>query len=276
MSEHHLQTFSEALIKNEKIVFPGNFNTEKPSKLSGKLRYYFSLSILGFFFAFLMPPIMLIARIRGDREYAYPFAAWGARAWLRWSGMTIKARGQENLQSDQSYVFISNHRSYLDTAMMFAYTGKKMGVIAKKEMLNWFVAGKFMGYVNVIAIDRTNTESAIRTMKNAADKLREGISFGIFAEGTRAMRGELLPFKKGAFYMAIETGFPIVPVVMKNTDYAMGKRQGRTNAATCEMILLPPIETENMTAETDLPDLLIKVRGAIAQELFSQQLSERI
>lgn len=210
---------------------------------------------------------MLVARIKGRREYAYPFAAWGARAWLRWSGMRIVVRGQENPAENQSYVFVSNHRSYLDTAMMFAYTGKKMGVIAKKEMLDWIVAGKFMKYVNVIAIDRTNTESAIATMKNAADKLREGISFGVFAEGTRAKSGELLPFKKGAFYMAIETGFPIVPVVMKNTDYAMGKGKNTVNPAICEMILLPPIETANLTAEKDLMDLLIKTRGAIAREL---------
>lgn len=267
MSEHYLQTFSEALIKNEKIVFPGNFNTEKPSKLLGVLRYYFSLSVLGFFFTFLMPPIMLIARFKGDREYAYPGAAWGARTWLRLSGAKIKVRGLENLEKNQSYVFISNHRSYLDTAMMFAYTSKKMGVIAKKEMLNWFVAGKFMKYVNVIAIDRTNTESAIKTMENAAEKMREGVSFGVFAEGTRALSNELLPFKKGAFHLAIGTGFPIIPVAMKNTDYAMGKRKGTANPTTCEMVFLPPIETVNLNTEIDLPELLIKVRTAIAEEL---------
>ncbi|HLM60295.1 MAG TPA: lysophospholipid acyltransferase family protein, partial [Pyrinomonadaceae bacterium] len=187
--------------------------------------------------------------------------------WLRWSGMRIKVTGAENLEKKQSYVFISNHRSYLDTAMMFAYTGKKMGVIAKKEMLKLPIASKFMRYVNVIAIDRTNKESAIRTMKNAAEKLRSGISFGVFAEGTRAMPDELLPFKKGAFYMAIDTGFPIVPVAMKNTDFAMGKRQKRAFPAVCEMVFLPPIDTKNLRSENDLADLLIKVRGVIAEEL---------
>ncbi len=262
------------MANNGKIVFSEeNFNTNRASKLSGRLRYYFSLAILGFFFLFLMPPIMLLARIKGNKEYAYPFAAWGARAWLRWSGMKIKVRGLENLAPRQSYVFISNHRSYLDTAMMFAYTGKKMGVIAKKEMLDWLVAGKFMQYVNVIAIDRTNTESAIQTMKNAADKMREGISFGVFAEGTRAMPRELLPFKKGAFHLAIGTGFPIIPVVMKNTDYAMGKKQNTANAAICEMVLLPPIETKNLSAETDLTDLSIKVRTQIAEELLQSAVN---
>ena len=174
-------SYSEQLAKNEKIVFPNQSNTRRFPKVIGALWYYWSLSILAFFFLFAMPPIMLAAKIKRDDDYAYPWAAWGARAWMRWSGMRIAVRGQENLAANESYVFVSNHYSYLDTAMMFAYTGKKMGVIAKKEMLNWIVAGKFMKYVNVIAIDRTNKESAIETMRNAAEKLRSGISFGVFA-----------------------------------------------------------------------------------------------
>lgn len=262
------EPLQELLANNEKIVFPAeNFNTTGWRKLIGRLRYYYSLSIVGFFFLFAMPPIMLAAKIKHDDEYAYPWASWGAKAWMRWSGMKIVVRGRENLAENQSYVFVSNHRSYLDTAMMFAYTGKKMGVIAKKEMLKLPVAGKFMRYVNVIAIDRSNKESAIATLQNAANKLRAGISFGVFAEGTRAMPRELLPFKKGAFYMAIDTGFPIVPVAMKNTDYAMGKKQNRAFPAICEMVLLAPIETKDSTSENDLMDLLTKVRGAIAEEL---------
>jgi 1-acyl-sn-glycerol-3-phosphate acyltransferase len=268
MSNHLSKPLQDLLTNNEKIVFPEkNFNTTGWQKFTGRLRYYYSLSIVAFFFLFAMPPIMLAARIKGDDDYAYPWARWGAKKWLRWSGMRIKVTGAENLEKKQSYVFISNHRSYLDTAMMFAYTGKKMGVIAKKEMLKLPIASKFMRYVNVIAIDRTNKDSAIRTMKNAAEKLRSGVSFGVFAEGTRAMPDELLPFKKGAFYMAIDTGFPIVPVAMKNTDYAMGKRQNHAFPAVCEMVFLPPIDTKNLRSEKDLADLLIKVRGVIAEEL---------
>lgn len=259
------------MANNEKIVFPAkNFSTSGWQKFIGRLRYYYSLSIVAAFFLLAMPPIMLAAKIKGDDEYAYPWARWGAKRWLGWSGMRIKVSGAENLDKKQSYVFIANHRSYLDTAMIFAYTGKKMGVIAKKEMLKLPVAGKFMRYVNVIAIDRTNSESAIQTMKAAAEKLRSGISFGVFAEGTRAMPNELLPFKKGAFYMAIDTGFPIVPVAMKNTDYAMGKKQGQARPAVCEMVLLEPIETKNFRTETDLMNLLVRVRGAIAEELTKE------
>jgi 1-acyl-sn-glycerol-3-phosphate acyltransferase len=264
----------ELLAKNEKIVFPvKNSTTKRLPKFLGLLWYYYSLSIVAFLFLFAMPPVMLLAEMFRKREVAYPAARWGARAWLRLSGMKIVVRGRENLAPDDAgrggaaYVFVSNHRSYLDTAMMFAYTGRKMGVIAKKELLKLPVAGRFTRYVNVLAIDRSNPERAIETMKRASEKLHAGISFGVFAEGTRALPGELLPFKKGAFHMAMATGFPIVPVAMKNTDRAMGKKTKYCAPTTCEMVLLPPIETKGLTAEKDLTDLLEKVRGMIADEL---------
>ncbi len=85
---------------------------------------------------------------------------------------------------------------------MFVYTGRRIGLLAKKELLKVPVLGVGMGFVNVMAIDRTNRESAIRTTEAAAQRIRSGVSFGVFVEGTRAKPGELLPFKKGAFYMA--------------------------------------------------------------------------
>ena len=85
------------------------------------------------------------------------------------------------------------------------------------------VLGVGMGFVNVMAIDRTNRESAIRTTEAAAQRIKSGVSFAVFVEGTRAKPGELLPFKKGAFYMAREAGVPVVPVAIKNSDVLMGR-----------------------------------------------------
>lgn len=218
-------------------------------------------------FLFAMPLIMFYASVLGNRDLAYPWARWGAKTWLRLSGMKIKVSGKENLVDGQSYVFISNHRSYLDTAMMFAYTGRKMGVIAKKELKKLPIAGTFMDYVNVLAIDRSDPQRAIETMNDAREKMRSGVSFGVFVEGTRALMGELLPFKKGAFHLALETGFPIVPVAMKYTDTAMGKKRTYATPTVCEMVMLPPLETKGLTAENDLMKLLTKVRAAIAEEL---------
>ena len=87
-------------------------------------------------------------------------------------------------------------------------------------------------------------------MKKARDVMKEGFSFGVFVEGTRAMPGELLPFKKGAFHLAMQTGAPIIPVAIKNTDWMMGKRMGLAYAGEIDMVLLPPIETKGLDGPT--------------------------
>jgi 1-acyl-sn-glycerol-3-phosphate acyltransferase len=149
-----------------------------------------------------------------------------------------------------------------------------MGLVAKAELLKVPVFGQGLGFVNIIAIDRSNPERAMASMKKARDVMNDGYSFGVFVEGTRGMPGELLPFKKGAFHLALQTGAPIVPVAIKNTDWMMGKRTGVAYAGEIEMVLLPPIETTGKTAE-DVMDLLRETRHAIAKELSEDLLVSR-
>jgi 1-acyl-sn-glycerol-3-phosphate acyltransferase len=142
-----------------------------------------------------------------------------------------------------------------------------MGLIAKKELLKVPVLGQGMGFVNIIAIDRSNPERAVASMKRAADVMKGGYSFGVFVEGTRAMPGDLLPFKKGAFHLAMQTGAAIVPVAIKNTDRMMGKGTGLAYPGEVEMVLLPPIETAALDNDTGPIKLLGTTRVAIATEL---------
>jgi 1-acyl-sn-glycerol-3-phosphate acyltransferase len=200
------------------------------------------------------------------REALYPLALWGAKTWLRACSARVKVNGADNIDPNRSYVFISNHRSYLDTAALFRYVGKRIGLVAKKELLKVPVLGQGMGFVNVIAIDRSNPERARQSMERARQVMERGYSFGVFAEGTRAMPGELLPFKKGAFHLALQTGSPIVPVAIRNTDWMMGKRTGVAYPGTIEMFLLPPIETTGKD-DGDLAELLTQTREGIAQVL---------
>jgi 1-acyl-sn-glycerol-3-phosphate acyltransferase len=200
-------------------------------------------------------------------ELVYPWALFGAGAWLRLSGVRVEVRGLELLDPKQTYVFVSNHRSYLDTAAMFIFTGRRIGLLAKKELLKVPVLGVGMGFVNVMAIDRTNRESAIRTTEAAARRIQSGVSFTVFVEGTRAKPGDLLPFKKGAFYMARQAGVPVVPVAIKNSDVLMGKGTGEARSGTIEMVFMPPVDTVGMTTDEDMNHLIASVREAIAKEL---------
>ncbi|HEX8117744.1 MAG TPA: lysophospholipid acyltransferase family protein [Pyrinomonadaceae bacterium] len=238
-----------------------------PRSLAGRLWYWWSLFVAAMLLLVIGPPSITVSLVAGRRHWLYPFALFGARNWLRLSGVRVRVRGLENIDPRRSYVFIANHRSFLDTATLFYHTGRRIGLLAKKELLKVPILGYGMGFCNILAIDRTNRESALRTTKAATDRLRSGISFGVFAEGTRARPGELLPFKKGGFYMAVEAGVPVVPVAIKYTDDLMGKGTGVARPGTAEMVILPPIETEGVTTGEDVKRLTERAHAAIKEEL---------
>jgi 1-acyl-sn-glycerol-3-phosphate acyltransferase len=235
--------------------------------LMRRLHYWWSLFVAGALLGLLGPPILLFSWIVNKHELVYPWALFGARNWLRLSGVRVEVRGLELFDTKQTYVFVSNHRSYLDTAAMFVFTGRRIGLLAKKELLKVPVLGVGMGFVNVMAIDRTNRESAIRTTEAAARRIQSGVSFAVFVEGTRAKPGELLPFKKGAFYMARQAGVPVVPVAIKNSDVLMGKGTGEARSGTIEMVFMPPVDTVGITTDEDMNHLIASVRDSIAKEL---------
>jgi 1-acyl-sn-glycerol-3-phosphate acyltransferase len=240
--------------------------SERP-RLIGRLLYWWSLFVAAMLLLIFGPPSILVSWAARRREWVYPWALWGGRQWLRLSGTKVRVRGRELLDPRATYVFISNHRSYLDTATLFCHLGRRIGLLAKKELLKVPILGYGMGYVNIMAIDRSNRERAIKTVQAATERIRSGVSFGVFAEGTRARPGRLLPFKKGAFYMAIEAGVPIVPVAMKNTDRLMGKGTGEARPGTIEMVLLPPIETAGLSTDEDVLRLIDDAHRRIAEEL---------
>ena len=232
-----------------------------------RLHYWWSLFLAGALLGTLGPPILIIAWIVNKHDLVYPWALFGARQWLRFSGVNVKVTGLDLLDPKQTYVFVSNHRSYLDTAAMFVYTGRRIGLLAKKELLKVPVLGVGTGFVNVMAIDRTNRESALRTTRAAAERIKSGVSFAVFVEGTRAKPGELLPFKKGAFYMAREAGVPVVPVAIKNSDVLMGKGTGEARSGILEMVILPPVATTNRTTDEAINALVSEARQSIAKQL---------
>jgi 1-acyl-sn-glycerol-3-phosphate acyltransferase len=250
-------------------------NTGRRSHFLGRLFFWWSMVVAAVLLLIFAPPVLLVAGLANRRHWVYPWALFGARNWLRLSGMRIKVRGLELLDPRETYVFISNHRSYLDTATLFQYVGRRIGLIAKKELLKVPLLGYGMGYVNVMAIDRTNRERAVQTMQAATKRIQSGVSFGVFAEGTRALPGQMLPFKKGAFYMARDAGVPIVPVAIKNTDVLMGKGTGEAWPGTIEVVILPPVPTNGITTDKEVNELIATVQRTIANELGVKELTPR-
>ena len=245
-------------------------STRRRRSFIRRLHYWWSLFVAGALLGILGPPILAVAWLTRKRDFVYPWALFGASLWLRLSGVRVRVKGLELLDQKQAYVFVSNHRSYLDTATLFIHTGRRIGLLAKKELLKVPILGVGMGYVNVMAIDRTNRDKAIRTTEAAAKRIKSGVSFGVFVEGTRAKPGELLPFKKGAFYMAREAGVPVVPIAIRNSDVLMGKGTGEARSGTIEMVVMKPISTKGVTTGDEMNGLIAAVRAKIAGELFTE------
>jgi 1-acyl-sn-glycerol-3-phosphate acyltransferase len=260
---------SDEFIEESAVTRPRTVesNTGWFRQLAGRLHYWWSLFLAGALLVILGVPVLIVARLAGKPELVYPWAFFGGRTWLRLSGIKVRVKGKELLDPKQTYVFIANHRSYLDTATLFAYLGRRIGVLAKKELLKVPILGYGMGFVNVMAIDRSNRERALATTSAATARIRSGVSFGVFAEGTRAKPGELLPFKKGAFYMAVDAGVPIVPVAIKNTDVLMGKGTGQAKPGTIELVILPQVPTQGLASDEDIKRLVERVHAMVAEEL---------
>ena len=261
--------FDLAVRENKKLTFA--VEKSNKSRVVGKLRYWWCWFVAGALLLITGALPIVFLWIINRRTWLYPIALWGAKTWLKACGAKVKVTGLENLADNQQYVFASNHRSYLDTATLFRYAGRRIGLVAKKELLKAPVLGQGMGFVNIIAIDRTNPERARQSMEKARSVMSNGYSFGVFVEGTRGMPGELLPFKKGAFHLALQTDAPIIPVAIKNTDWMMGKRTGVAYPGEIEMVLLPAIETKGR----EVMDLVRETRVAIANELGSRGEREK-
>lgn len=243
--------------------------------LLGRLLFFWSWIVAGALLLFFAPPVLLIGILCKRQDWIYWWANWGARNWLRLQGVKVNVRGREHLNPEQPYVFVANHQSYLDAAPLFAFTGRRMGMVAKKELLKAPILGYGMGFVNVIAIDRSNRDRAVESLKIATERLRSGVSFGVCPEGTRARQGEMAPFKKGAFHMAVQAAVPIVPIALKNADVLMGRGTGEAWPGTIEMVMMPPADTSWVKTDQDLDLLVQKVQAMIMKEMGVEKLTRR-
>ncbi|PWY93259.1 1-acyl-sn-glycerol-3-phosphate acyltransferase [Aspergillus sclerotioniger CBS 115572] len=182
--------------------------------------------------------------------------------------------GSEHLTTRPA-VFIGNHQSELDVLMLGTIFPPYCSVTAKKSLRHIPFLGWFMALSRTVFIDRANRETAVKAFDSAAEEMRNHRqSVFIFAEGTRSYSDspELLPFKKGAFHLAVKAGVPIVPVVTENYSHVLSPRNLRFEAGTIKIKVLPPISTEGLTS-ADVDALTKSTRESMLKTLL--ELSEK-
>jgi 1-acyl-sn-glycerol-3-phosphate acyltransferase len=189
-----------------------------------------------------------------------------AKILLYISGVKIEIIGTENILAGKPLILMANHQSDFDILICMAGIPSDFIWTAKKELFRIPVFGKAMRLSGFIEIDRQDHEKAIKNLDLAAEKLQEGISVASFPEGTRSRNGQLLPFKQGMFYLAIQTGIPIIPVSIIGSGKIMSKKSWQVKRGEIVMVIDKHIETSGYTIETRAP-LMEKVRDIIAANL---------
>ena len=212
--------------------------------------------------AFMSTCAFLFPLISPGENKAHKVANLWARMLLWLTSTRVNVIGRENVLLGKPQIFMANHQSDFDILIVMAHIPGQFCWIAKKELFKIPIFGRAMRSAGYIEIDRQNHEKAMKSLDEAAQKIREGKSVVTFPEGTRSKDRTIKPFKQGLFHLAIKAGVPIVPISIIGAHEIMPKRTLQVRPGKITMIIDPPGDVSGYTTETR-GDLIERVRGII-------------
>ena len=203
--------------------------------------------------------------LRNDISSLYRWAMWIANAGLKIGGIRIDVTGREQLDPQQRYIFMSNHVSNLDPPLLLPLLPGRTSVFLKRSLMKIPVLGYAMRLGRFVPVDRDGSvESAKQSVETARQVLESGLHVMTFVEGTRSRDARLLPFKKGPFYLAMETGAPVVPISIWGTESMMKKGSVSITPGTAHVVFHAPLWPRDYATREEL---IAAVRQSIASSL---------
>ena len=210
-----------------------------------------------------------------DKTGATPIRV--ARAWGRFllgvSGVRVRVEGLEHIDPSGSYIFVSNHLSYMDTPVVLSRIPVQFRFLAKHGLFQIPFLGTHLRHAGHIPVPREDPRAAVKTMQLAAETVAsKKISLLVFPEGGRSRDGQLRAFKEGAVYIAIKAGVPLVPMTLIGTREVLPFGSGVVLPGEVTLRVLPPIATSSLTLKDrgrvteEIRELILKqLTGAIAE-----------
>lgn len=215
------------------------------------------------------PPVLLLALLFNQKALLYRVGHLGVRLGLFLSGIKIDLAGSERIDRSRAAVYAVNHTSNVEPPIIFDALHllfPRLRILYKAELRKLPVLVRAFDLAGFIPLERANPEQSLPAIDRAAAALREGNSFLIFPEGTRSRTGDLLPFKKGGFIMAIKAQAPVVPIGISGARNAMRKGSLIISPVTVRVRIGEPVETTGMTLD-DRDRLIADVRNRVARLL---------
>jgi 1-acyl-sn-glycerol-3-phosphate acyltransferase len=211
----------------------------------------------------------------GSINFLYKIAVRGALFGTRLVGVRAETVGREQVDPKQAYIFMANHVSNIDPPVFVPLIGRRVFILVKKELFRIPVLGYAMRKAQFIAVDRQNRDAAVESVKKAIEVLRSGMSMMAYPEGTRSRDGKLLPFKKGPFHLAMDSGIPVVPVTIIGAHEVWPKGRFRIRPGKITIVFHPTMDPQEFASREELMQAVwAKIDGALPEQYRSTSQSQ--
>jgi len=230
-------------------------------RLLAAVRSVITYVVIIVYVALAAPVALVIGTLFRWKAGMYALGHAGAWLALTLAGIRYRVSGRENIPAT-AVVFAANHESNVDPPVLFMALHPQLHILYKAELHKIPIMGTVFDVGGFVAVDRSDREKAMASIEQGAQSLRDGNSFLIFPEGTRSRTGDLLPFKKGGFIMAIQAQVPVVPVAISGGRAAMRKGSPIVRPVRVTVRIGRPVPTSGLGLD-QRDDLIARVRTEV-------------